>query len=471
MKLFKRIALPVLAVILIMALGYKLRLSGFNSIPFPGESLDEYSNAWVGLSMIRLGVPVGMSGLPGYPVQDSRYINVDRVFQTTANGNTMQMSYPWFDHPPMMGLITGGFSYFKGARVFEDTTAVTIRKPVILMSTLTIGLAAYLAYLLFGWETAIAAATIIATSPLMVINSRMVQAENGLTPLFLLSLILLWWYEKKGGYTFLTLLSMTIGLAMLFKLSAVALLFCALALIFANVKKNSATRWQEGLIVSVIALSVFGIFVISALAWDFSTFVKVFLANSGRAYGIGLSALFDLITNTKITAVKFLTDGWPLTGWLGLAILTRMDLRNKAWYLWLPIFSYLAVYLFFGSEPFGWYRIPFLPFLLIVSGWLTTAFIRNMHLTAVSVVTLLIPLGINLEKYFDVHKLIWLIPAWRLSCLALIIGALSLLMTDQANPKVKWAVYATMFVLFSLVIYSNILRAGMFTVDYWYKVN
>ena len=60
MKLFKRIALPVLAVILIMALGYKLRLSGFNSIPFPGESLDEYSNAWVGLSMIRLGVPVGM---------------------------------------------------------------------------------------------------------------------------------------------------------------------------------------------------------------------------------------------------------------------------------------------------------------------------------------------------------------------------------------------------------------------------
>jgi len=41
----------------------------------------------------------------------------------------MPINYPWFDHPPLMGLLTGGWAYLKGARIFEDTTTSIIRKP------------------------------------------------------------------------------------------------------------------------------------------------------------------------------------------------------------------------------------------------------------------------------------------------------------------------------------------------------
>src|SRR4051812_10107878 len=99
---------------------YQLRNDNYAKIPFPGESMDEYSFTWVGLSLIELGIPIGNSGIPGYKQTENRYINVDQVFKTQARGNTFPINYPWFDHPPLLGLITGAFTYSKGGRVFED---------------------------------------------------------------------------------------------------------------------------------------------------------------------------------------------------------------------------------------------------------------------------------------------------------------------------------------------------------------
>lgn len=472
MQLFKKHFWILLALFVIVIFGYKLRMARFSEVPFPGESLDEYSNAWVGLSLIQLGVPVGMSGLAGYPIYDSRYINVDRVFQGTAKGNSMQINKPWFDHPPMMGLIMGGYSYLKGARVFEDTTAVLVRRPVIWMSTISIGLAAILAWLIFGTEAALATAILTATSPIMIINGRAGQAENGFTPLFLLSIIFLWLYRKNNKRYLLILGAIVTGIALLFKVSAISLLICGLVLLMSDTRKSISTRIQEGLILGIISLSFFGLFFVYGMALDLNTFINVFLGNSNRVYGIGLNAISELITSTKVTGGKSLSDGWPLVGWMGLLYIGGIKLRaKKQLYIWIPVLSYLAVYLFFGSEPYGWYRIPFTPFLLIIAGWLSTLFVKNYKLTLISIASLLIPLGINLDKYFEIKKTAWVITSWRMGCFLLIVGGLSILFLKKENKILNGVIYSIMFLLFVVSIYMNLMRGGMLTVDYWYKVN
>lgn len=35
-------------------IAFDLRLKNYSTIPFPGQSVDEYSNSWVGLSIIKL---------------------------------------------------------------------------------------------------------------------------------------------------------------------------------------------------------------------------------------------------------------------------------------------------------------------------------------------------------------------------------------------------------------------------------
>lgn len=139
-KLFKLIVL-----IGIIGLAVSVRKRNYAEIPIPGQSVDEYSYSWVGMSLIETGVPVGISGLKGYPNQIDKYINVNRFMQFIPS-DPLAINYPWMDHPPLLGLITGGYAYSQGARVFEDSVTVFIRKPIILISSISVGLA-----MIFMW--------------------------------------------------------------------------------------------------------------------------------------------------------------------------------------------------------------------------------------------------------------------------------------------------------------------------------
>lgn len=79
---------------LVIVLSYKLRELKYDVIPTRGQSFDEYSNSWVGLSLIRLGVPVGSSGLAGYDEDIRRYVNVDRVLQSHVVGPNVVVGKP-----------------------------------------------------------------------------------------------------------------------------------------------------------------------------------------------------------------------------------------------------------------------------------------------------------------------------------------------------------------------------------------
>lgn len=470
MKKSKELILLAIVILAAVVGGYKLRNNRYNQVPFPGESMDEYSNAWVGLSLIRLGYPIGISGLRGYLHNDWAYVNVDRVYQGKAMGNALPINHPWFDHPPAMGLISGGFAYIKGARVFEDATTATIRKPVILMSVATLGLTGILAYLVFGWKTAVLATLIYATSPLMVINSRMVQAENGMTPLMLISLIALWLYRKKGKLGFLMAAGLAAGAAMLFKISGVSIVAAGGLILLFDKTKTNKEKWLEATFFGVIAGSIALWYAVFGAAIDWQTFVAVFKSNSGRAYGIGINAISALITGTKVTNMKYLSDGWPLVGWLGL-LLVLVKARTK-WagiYIWLPVVSYLMVFLFFGSDPYGWYYIPFMPFLIIIAARMAGRVFEHSREMLISALALLIPLGINLDRINQEEAIALMAPGWRI--LIVVSLWLGMLLAGQKRPP-KWLKLLGRAIVIGLIIaaiWSNIYVDGMFTVDYWYK--
>lgn len=439
-----------LIIILIMLLGYRLRIQNYSSVPLPGQSTDEYSNTWVGLSLIRLGLPVGISGLVGikdYPT----YINPDRIFSSTVPGGALAISYPWFDHPPLMGLLTGTFAYIRGDRNFEDVSVVTIRKPMIALGVITVGLVFVLTTLWFDPMTGVISSILYATSPLIVIGSRMVQSENGLVPVWLISMIFLSLATKRNDPNLVRLGAIFAGLAVLFKLSGAVAVISGAFIIGKN--------WKRLIEFLVISLSIAFLFVFYGMAIDSFEFMAVFLSNANRAYGIGLDAVYDLLVSTKITSTKYLTDGWPLVGWLSIFYISAT--KNKPT---LPIIacvaSYLAIYILFGSASYGWYRIPFMPFLFIAGGHLIAEGLKRP--TFASLLALLIPLGINLSKLYEVSQSPLLVLGMRFGILGLVLSTLT---------KVSRLTKILLLLLLIAAISSNIVYLNKIDVDYWYKVN
>lgn len=477
MKLLKQFIF-VFLVIFIVLIGLKLRLKDYANVPFPGESLDEYSSSWVGLSLIEFGKPVGTSVLGGYKDPLFRYVNVDRIFSSVASTGPLLIQKPWFDHPPMLGLITGGFAYLKGVRNFEDTVAVIIRKPIVYLSSLTILLLIYFAYLVSGPVIALLSGIIYSTSPLIVISSRMVQAENGYLPFLLLSLICLLLYERKNKEYFIWMAGLFSALCITFKIPGVVASLTGVAILMTQDSKSISHMIKESLFFLSISLLGFVAFIVYGLTIDWSTFATIFFSNTTRYYGIGFNALHDIIIRTKITGGKIMTDGWPLLGWISLSNLFDKKKSVAYRYLLLPILLYLLIYLLVGSSPYGWYRIPFMPFLYIsLSIFLYDSF-YTINKSIIAAFLLLIPTGINLQKMSDmtdVKTLNLIVSIWKFGILGIVALPLIAIMFNKKNRQLSY--YLTFFFklaflgFVALSIYTNFSYNNLITVDYWYKSN
>lgn len=469
MTTLKKIGLAVCVLAVVMA-GYKLRTNRYERVPFPGDSRDEYSNAWVGMSLLEIGFPIGIGGLPTYPKHDFRYINVDRIFSSnTVMGNAIPLDYPWFDHPPLTQLITGGFAYYKGARVFEDAAAVIIRKPVMWAGVVTVGLIFWAGYLFFGSLAGGIAAIAFAISPLMVINSRMVQAENFLVPMFLMAIIAVYYYLNQGSRKWFYLSLLMTGLGIMTKLSGVSI-FLSVFLLLAVAKRERAHLIKDTVLLIGVVVGALSIYSVFGLVYDPALFLKTWLGNSNRSYGIGFHSIFELITITKVTGKIYLTDGWPLVGWLSILYLFLNKTFKNSKYVTIPFIVYLATYLFFGSETFGWYRIPFFPFLFLGAGALLAQGLRRFRALLPSVMMLLIPIGVGLEKLTSADRVSVPVSWWRVSIpFILIISALLYHFKENKwARKISYLIWVGMFLLALLISWKY---NQLIDVTYWYKVN
>jgi len=451
----------------IILLSFSVRKKNYSEIPIPGQSVDEYSYSWVGLSLLKTGVPVGISGLQGNKFSYPKYVNVDRFFQTTATGDPLTINYPWLDHPPLLGIITGAYAHFAGAQVFEDTTALFIRRPIIVIGTISVALAMLFAYLNYGFISSVLVGLIYGTTPLVVISSRMIQAENAVIPCLLSCLICLSLYFKTKKDYWLIITSIIAGLATLFKLSGFVCHLFVLFSLLAYYKKINKHFWQDFCYFLIISLPLTFLFVIYGAAYDIQTFKNIVLSNYNRFYGIGPSLILDLIRNQRLTQHKFLPEVWIILSWITFFVWTFK--KHKKIVDQLPIFalgSYLIVYVFFGSQPYGWYAFPFWPFLFIIlARIISLSFTKNKYFFISFFISLCI-FGENVSRLVALDHFQKYATFWRLGTSIFIF----LLITSEIlKIKTKYIRRIILFLFWLILFYTNYLYLSRINIDFWWQ--
>lgn len=453
--------------IAILGLALMVRKRNYAEIPIPGQSVDEYSYSWVGLSLVKTGMPVGISGIPGYKNSLPRYVNVDRFFQTVSTGDPLTINYPWMDHPPLLGLITGGYAYLSGVRVFEDTTSYIIRKPVIIISTISVGMLMIFCWLNFNFLTALVGGLLYATTPLIVLSGRMIQAENAIIPCLLTCMICISLYLKKKNNYWLVLAALIAGISTLFKLTGfVCHLFVLLALLnnYKIVKGNFLKDFGFFL---TISLPISFLFVIYGSVYGIENFKNILFSNYNRFYGIGPNALIELIRNQRLTQHKYLPEVSIIGGWIVFLSLVIKKPKDFGLILAnLGIFSYLIVYIFFGSQPYGWYTFPFWPLLIIVlSKFLTDGVGKGKNLIAVFFVLLLI-LGANISRVIDIFAFQPLANFWRFA----VSTVFFLLILKTFFKSKNIILYRILWVVMMIIIiYTNLKYLNRIDLDFWWQ--
>lgn len=462
-----------IALLLIMGLGYYLRNDNYAAIPYPGESLDEYSFSWVGLSLIETGVPIGTSGIPGYKDYDFRYISVDQIYKETAKGEPIPINTPWFDHPPALGLVTGGYAYMKGARVFEETLISFIRKPMIVLGAVSVLLLFLFLLKVFSYKEAIIGSLIYAVSPLAIIGSRTVQAENLLIPVFLASLITTYFYiEYKKPWLFWVAAIMA-GTALLVKLSGISVVLSNLFILLYFSKDSFKKTLPSLLTFGIASMSFLIFFLVYGAAYDFNQFIAIFASNGDRFYGIGSKAFYDLLTTTKITNLHYLTDGWFLAGWVAAAMLFIIpsEGKRKEMFIIIPLVCYLIVFVLFGSEAYGWYRYPFMPFIFAAIARVLVLALKNPVYSIPSFLILLVPTGVNISKIISIESFQNYAGIWKWSFVGLLILLLIVNLERIPSRATKTMLH---FVILGMLVFSVYLSMEYFwiiTPEYWRSSN
>jgi 4-amino-4-deoxy-L-arabinose transferase-like glycosyltransferase len=456
----------IIVFLFVLIIAFILRKKDYAQIPIAGQSVDEYSYSWVGLSLLKTGMPIGISGIPGYQHQFSKYINVDRLYQTLSS-DPLSINYPWMDHPPLLGLITGGYAYFAKANVFEDTTALLIRRPIIIIGTISVALLMIFIWINFNFITSIFSGLIYASVPLIVLSSRMVQAENAIIPCLLALMICLSLYFFKKKDIWLILAGIFSGIATLFKLTGVVCyLFVFLSFLNHYGKINQKFLKDYGFYL-LISLPISFLFIFYGLAYGFNNFFNIFFSNANRFYGIGPNSIIDLIKSQRLTQHKFLPEIWIIVGWFTFMFSFLKKKKSESSYLiFLSIISYLIVYLFFGSQPYGWYTFPFWPLLILsFSSFIFHSFKenKNIFLTFFISITLL---GTNISRVVGIFEFQPFANWWRIGVSGIFLFLIIIyILKKPASIFIK--ILISLILLIS--IYFNFKYLQLINIDFWWQ--
>ena len=463
MKLNK--LLPYFLLLLILILGNALRSFSYASVPLPAETADEYSFGWLGLSLFEGMPPTSWSGIAAYKSHDMQKINVDNIFTTNPDRELFPIDSPWFDHPPLFGLITGGYAYLNGVRSFADASVIILRRPMLKIALITTILIFLVASELYGTWGGLLASLVYSIVPSFVISSRLALAENGYTPLFLLAVYLALLYRKKKEIKYWLFACLAASVAVLFKLSAEAIPLFLIGFGFLYGGQHKRKLVQTAIVAAIVPLILFALYG-AVFGWD--TFLSVFSYNSNRFFGAGAEIFWSAVTRPLLTNSSSLTDGWLLVGWISVFILGFLEWRKSknTSVLLLAVFSYFFVFILFGSEPYGWYRYPFYSFLAIAISYVLTLLYKKANLL-LAYLLLLLPFGTIVHRLVGVEGFQQYVKLFRyLHIFILGIFILSLI-SDR-----KWITINRMIIIAMclFVTFLSIKLVFHYDVNEWYFV-
>ena len=132
----------------------------------------------------------------------------------------------------------------------------------------------------------------------------------------------------------------------------------------------------------------------------------------------------------------------------------------------LGIFSYLIVYIFFGSQPYGWYTFPFWTLLtILLANFISKGIVKARNIIAVFFILLTI-LGFNISRIIGIFEFQPYANLWRIG----ISGIIFILVIKQ-NIKFKNTYFLKILFLifFGAIIYTNYKYLDNLNLDYWWQ--
>lgn len=343
----RRFTLYILAGILI--LGFALRIYNHTAWPREGATFDEYAWTWLGVNLLTKGVPISWSPHPQYE---------KRTHYVAPGGARFWLVEPYLEHPPVFGLIAGGYAILRGARDMYQVSFAHMRELALILGIIAIGVVYLFGSRLYGTEVGLLSSLLYAVIPSVVVGSRILQNENFFIPIFLGILLLIHRYERSGEMRYVYLAGVFAGLVTLAKVPWIAASVSAVSLLIMN------KRWKEAVKFVLIVLAIFSLFIIYGMVWDAKLFFSLWGLQLAR-YDMAFDSIFALMTQPYLVD-RYYTDGWIYAGWLAWLILLLRDSR-KYRYLVFGLLGYFLVYITaIPNEPgHGWYRYPFYPFLIV----------------------------------------------------------------------------------------------------------
>lgn len=336
-----------LVVVFILTLGLFLKLHRYAEYPQRGATSDEYTYSFLGLSLLNDGIPASWSYFSPYT---NRY-------DLTLNGTYFPIVTPYFDHPPLFGLLVGGWAKLFDEHAFDAIRLQTIRLVPIVLSSFSAIVLYLLSVLWYRHAIALLALIIFSVAPLFVIHHRVVLAENFLTLLLLLSLYLYERFKKRLTVQRITVLGVLAGASLWTKEIGVSV-FLTLLLLFLLDKKRNGILLLSGVFVSFLLA-----YVVYGYAYDGELFWKILSLQSMR--DVGPQTLWYLLS-TPVLVNKIYYDGWYTFGLLSILLLLKDKRHMRVTTPFLIYFLILVTTLTQRGQS-GWYLIPLFPFLSVAS--------------------------------------------------------------------------------------------------------
>lgn len=383
---------------------YYIKWLGYERIP-ETTIFDERDYPFVGYTFRKTGVPTGWSMMGVYKSLSDHKQHKDISFNGTSitaanqlpsikNKNifnypityvtdvdigkgkeTITLVQPFFDHP-----IIGSYIFSLGIKsqvtTFDSIKPEEYRQVSLYLSLLTGILIFVFSYLLYKNYVVSALSFIIySTVPTYVLMSRFALLENILIPLSLISfsfvLLFLKNKTKKRSFILLVLAGIFTGFGFLTKMSGVYIILTILLFLYKN--KIKLINYLYFILPFLIISGLFYVYMYY-LAPDL--FLKLLFDQASRGFFGPLSFLFSILgPNFKY----FPKESYWLFGIISLITIYNKDLKKHS-YLLISFLTYLFVFLFLGGSNYPWYSIPFLPFLVIASGYFLFDLIANANI-------------------------------------------------------------------------------------------
>lgn len=339
--------LRIFLVVFVLFIGLILKLHNYSVHPQRGATSDEYSYSFLGVSLLTKHIPISWSAVSAYKNRSD--LTIKNLYFPIVS--------PYFDHPPLNGLVVGAWALMFGQDTFQKIELQTIRLVPILLSMLSSVIVFLLGFRLYGFKTGLWALLIYSTTVLFVMNGRVVLAENLLTPILLGAIYMFFSFRKNMTFKKTIVIGILCGLALWTKELGIVVFLSMFYLFIAEKIKIKLIG-----ALTITSLSFALLYIAYGMYYDWEVFRAVVLIQSDRV--VGPETLLYL-TSTPIIINKIYYDGWYFLGFVSF-FLSFLDYKKHRFTL-VPAFIYFLLMIFSLTErgEMGWYLIPLFPFMAL----------------------------------------------------------------------------------------------------------